>query len=426
MSASRERAFMLFDQQRYELAERDLRQVLAQDPGDPTAHALLALCLSERERFDEAEAEARIAVGRGPDLGFVHYALSRVLYDRNRLDEAVVAVQEAIRQDPENEAFFTLLGTIHHDERRWQKALEAADQALVLDPEYSHALNLRAMVLRKLGRDREAAETIDGALARDPEGALTHANRGWGELQRGNPAGALESFREALRLDPTLETAREGTVEALKARHAIYRGLLKYFTWMGKLSRRDQWFVLLGGYFAFRGLRSVAAENPALAPFLWPLIGAYILFALMTWIGPAVFDTALRFNRFGRLALSDEERLQSTLVSGALLFAAAATITFFLTGAATAAAGIFTSLLVSMPIAATFRTQRGWPRTVMAWYTIALAVLGAVVILLVARNEWRGSDDGGGLGWGLFFLFLLAAFAAQWIGNWLAGVRPKR
>ncbi|HKA57770.1 MAG TPA: tetratricopeptide repeat protein [Gemmatimonadales bacterium] len=424
MSATRDRAFMLFDQQRYELAERDLRQVLAQDPGDPTAHALLALCLSERERFNEAEAEARVAVGRGPDLAFVHYALSRVLHDRNRLDEATVAVHEAIRQDPENEAFFTLLGTIHYDERRWPQALEAADQALALDPDYSNALNLRALVLRKLGRDREAAETIDGALARDPEGALTHANRGWGELQRGNPAGALESFREALRLDPTLETAREGTVEALKARHAIYRVLLKYFTWMGKLSRRDQWVVLVGGYFAVRGLRSVAAENSALAPILWPLIGAYVLFALMTWIGPAVFDTTLRFNRFGRLALSDEERLQSTLVSSALLFAAAATIVFLVTGAATAAAGIFTSLLVSIPIAATFRTQRGWPRTAMMWYTIGLAVLGAVVILLVAWSEWRGSNDD--LGWGLFFLFLFAAFAAQWIGNWLAGVRPKR
>lgn len=415
---------MLFDQQRYELAERDLLQVLAQDPGDATAHGLLALCLSERERFNEAEAEARIAVSHGPDVGFVHYALSRVLYDRNRLDEAAVAVQEAIRLDPENEAFFTLLGSIHHDERRWQQALEAADQALALDPEYSTALNLRAMVLRQLGRDHEAAETIAGALARDPEGALTHANRGWGELKRGNPGGALESFREALRLDPTLETAREGTVEALKARHAIYRVLLKYFTWMGTLSRRDQWFVVLGGYFVIRGLRSVAAGNPELAPFLWPLIGVYVLFALMTWIGPAVFDTTLRFNRFGRLALSDEERLQSTLVSGALLFAAVATITFFLTGADTAVAGIFTSLLLSIPIAATFRTQRGWPRTVMMWYTIGLAVLGAVAILLVARSEWRGSNDE--LGWGLFFLFLIAAFAAQWIGNWLAGVRPKR
>ena len=424
MSVNRERAFVLFDQHRYELAERELRQALAQDPGDPTAHALLALCLSEQERFAEAEAQARSAVGRGPDLGLVHYALARVLYDRNRMDEAATAVEEAIRHEPEEAPYFSLLAAIHHDERRWKKSLEAADQALALDPEHPGALNLRAMVLRKLGRDREAADTIEGALARDPESAVTHANQGWGTLQRGNPAGALESFREALRLDPTLETARLGVIEALKARHAVYRVLLKYFTWMETLTRRGQWLVILGGFFVIRALRRVADTSPGLAPFIWPLIGAYVLFALMTWIGPAVFDTTLRFNRFGRLTLSDAERLQSTLVSAALGFAAVATITFVVTGAETALAGILTSLLVSIPIAATFRTQPGWPRKTMVWYTVALAALGATVILLVAREEWRGREAS--LGWGLFVLFLLAAIAAQWIGNWLVGVRPKR
>jgi len=408
----------------YELAERELRQALAQDPGDPTAHALLALCLSEQERFDHAEAEAKIAVGRGSELGLVHYALARVLYDRNRLDEAADALQDAIRREPEQASYFSLLAAIHYDQRRWKDALTAADQGLALDPEHPGALNLRAMALRQLGRDREAAEALEGALAKDPERALTHANRGWTVLHQGDPAGALESFREALRLDPTLETARLGVVEALKARHAVYRVLLRYFTWMEKLSRRDQWLVLLGGYFGYRWLSRVADASPGLRPIIWPVLGGYILFALMTWIGPAVFDTTLRFNRFGRLTLSDDERLQSTLISLALGVAAVATILFILTGAETALAGLLTSLFVSMPLAATFRAQPGWPRATMAWYTSVLAALGVIVMLLVARDESRGVD--GGPGWGLFIFFLLAAFAAQWVGNWLAGVRPKR
>lgn len=424
MSANRERAFLLFDQGRYQLAERELRHALTQDPGDPTAHALLALCLSEQERFDQAEAEARLAVAHGGELGLVHYALARVLYDRNRYDEAKDVLQVAIRHEPEHPLYFSLLSALHYEERRWKEALEAADQALTLDPEETGALNMRAMALRQLGRDQEAAETLEGALAKDPERAISHANRGWTLLRDGNTAAALESFREALRLDPSLETARSGVVEALKARHAVYRVLLQYFTWMGKLTSRDQWLVLIGGYFGYRFLMRVADASPALRPVIWPVLGAYILFALMTWIGPAVFDTTLRFNRFGRLALSDAERLQSTLVSMALGFAAVATITFILTGADTALAGVLTSLFVSVPIAATFRSQPGWPRKTMAWYTGALAVLGALVILLVARDESRGVD--GGQGWGLFLVFLVAAIAAQWVGNWLIGVRPKR
>jgi tetratricopeptide (TPR) repeat protein len=424
MSVNRERAFVLFDQGRFELAERELRQALAHDPGDPTAHALLALCLSEEERFNEAEAEARMAVGRGSELGLVHYALARVLYDRNRLTEAAAALQEAIRREPEQASYFALLAAIHYDERRWKEALAAADQGLALDAEHPGALNLRAMALRQLGRDREAADALEGALAKDPESALTHANRGWTVLQRGDPARALESFREALRLDPTLETARSGVVEALKARHAVYRVLLRYFTWMEKLSRRDQWLVLVGGYIGYRWLSKVASASPGLRPLIWPVLGVYVLFALMTWIGPAVFDTALRFNRFGRLTLSDDERLQSTLISMALAVAAAATIIYIVTSAETALAGLMTSLFVSMPIAATFRSQLGWPRKTMGWYTSVLAVLGVMVVLLVARDEARGVDSG--LGWSLFIVFLLAAFAAQWVGNWLVGVRPRR
>ena len=424
MSGNRERAFVLFDQRRYDLAERALRQALAEDPGDPTAHALLALCLTEQQRFDQAEAEARIAIGRGGEQGMVHYALARVLYDRNRLDEAGDAVSDAIRRDPESPDYFSLSSAIHYDLRRWQDALGAADQALELDPEHSGALNLRAMALRQLGHHAAAADTIEGALAKDPENALTHANRGWMLLRRGDTTAALESFREALRLDPTLETARSGIVEGLKARHAIYRLLLRYFMWMDTLTAGRQWLVIIGGYVVFRGLGRAAKEMPSLAPVIWPLAGLYALFALMTWIGPAVFDTTLRFNRFGRLALSDDERLQSTLVSAALGFAAVSTVTFVLTGAETAAAGILWSLLLSMPIAATFRCQPGWPRRTMAWYTGGLAAVGMIGLLLVARDEMRGIN--GGVGWGLMVLFALAAVAAQWVGNYLIQKRPTR
>ena len=55
------------------------------------------------------------------------------------------------------------------------------------------------------------------ALGRNPENAHTNANQGWSLLHGGQPGKALEHFREALRLDPDLEFARAGMVEALKA-----------------------------------------------------------------------------------------------------------------------------------------------------------------------------------------------------------------
>ena len=66
------------------------------------------------------------------------------------------------------------------------------------------------MALVRLGRRDEAGATLEAALARDPENAVTHANQGWARLHAGDFRGALEHFREALRLNPSLEWARAG------------------------------------------------------------------------------------------------------------------------------------------------------------------------------------------------------------------------
>ena len=62
-----------------------------------------------------------------------------------------------------------------------------------------------------------------------------------GVLHQAQPKAALEHFREALRLDPNLQYAQAGIVEALKARNPIYRWMLGYFLWMGRLSDRAKW-----------------------------------------------------------------------------------------------------------------------------------------------------------------------------------------
>ena len=62
MSPHIERALLLFQQSRTELAENELRQALGSDPDDSFAHALLALCLAKRKQFKEATTEAEQAV----------------------------------------------------------------------------------------------------------------------------------------------------------------------------------------------------------------------------------------------------------------------------------------------------------------------------------------------------------------------------
>ncbi len=57
-----QRARMLIEQSRVDMAEREIRGALAEEPDNAEAHALLGVCLVDMQKFDEARREAEMAV----------------------------------------------------------------------------------------------------------------------------------------------------------------------------------------------------------------------------------------------------------------------------------------------------------------------------------------------------------------------------
>ena len=233
-----QRAMLLAEQGRHQMAEKELRQHLAANPQDGFGQALLSLSLLEQERRDEAERAAREAIGLAPDMAFSHYTLARVLTDRNRLDDASAVIQEASRLDPEDADYHAMRAAIEFSRENWKGALEAADTGLQFDAEHVTCNNFRAMALVKLGRKADAGVTMGSTLARNPENSMSHANQGWTLLEQGQRKEAMTHFRESLRIDPEQEWAKAGLVEAIKAGNPIYAVFLKYLLWMQKLSPR--------------------------------------------------------------------------------------------------------------------------------------------------------------------------------------------
>jgi hypothetical protein len=298
-----------------------------------------------------------------------------------------------------------------------------AEEGLALDPEHAGCTNLRAMALVKLGRTAEAGDTIDAALARVPETSATHANRGWTLLEQGKADAALGHFREALRLDPENEWARRGIVEALKAHNPVYAVMLRYFLWMSRLSRGAQWGVIVGGYFLNRMLTGAAAGNPDLAPWVLPFRIVYVAFVLLTWTAEPLFNLLLRLNRFGRLALSREQIVESNWIGGVILLALLSLGACVVQGFDSPflmAAMVFGFLII--PVAGTFKTSLGWPRNVMWAYTVVLAALGLVSLFTAfATSAGRQSGE-----WAFFGLFMLGVIVAPWLANYLIMQRPRR
>ena len=315
------RAELLFHQSRFDLAEEQLRLALADDPDYAAAHGLLALCLLQKQNAEDATTEALRAVELAPEMPFSFYVLALVFLRRNRLEDAENAAKRAIELNPYDADLHQILGGVYMALRRWPAALERADEGLRLDAEHIGCSNLRAMALVKLGRKNEAEKVVEGVLSRDPEDAFSHANQGWTALHQNDPRKALVHFREALRLDPTLEFAQAGMVEALKARHLVYRLMLRWFLWMSTLGRKWQWAMVLALFFGTRMIGDAAVRNPDLGPILWPVWGLLIGFCLMSWLADPLFNLMLRLNRFGRHILN-REQIWAANATGICLLAA--------------------------------------------------------------------------------------------------------
>ncbi len=409
MSDRIQRALLLLGRSRYDLAAREVRAELAEDPENSAAHAILALILSDKGKPAEALKAAQRAVSLGPELPFCHFAMSLVLEAQEKHAAAVGAVCEAIRLDPEDADYHGQLASIRLGQEKWKSALRSAENGLRLDPEHTDCLNYRAMALMRLGRKEEADEAARSALAGAPDDAELHATRGWTLLDASRHKQAIESFREALRLDPESERARRGIIAALKARNPAYRLLLRYLLWMSRLSGKARWAFIIGLYLGARALRYTALKRPELAPYVWPLLGAYVLFVFVSWVGEPLSNLVLMTNRLGRLALSRRERVAAFGLGACLLVAAAGfgaglvldEILLLLAGG--------WGLTMSIPTAGSLGCAPGRSRKILLAYAAGLAVVGLATIGLTTINS--------PLTFPLMMVYLFGWLGFSWVAN---------
>lgn len=417
MSSEIQRALLLMEVERFDEAAAALRRCLSEDPNDAFVHAQLAYCLNARKQFEPATRHAEQAVGLAPDADFSHRVLGYVLACRNRFPEALAAADAAIECDPEEATNYSLRATIRMHQEQWSAALADTESALSIDPEDTDALNMRAQCLMRLGRRAEAARSVETALRRQPDSAETHATHGWTLLENGEPAKAMEHFREALRLEPELDYARRGIIQAMKARHFIYRMFLGYIFWMMRLSPRARWGVVIGGLFFIQMIDVVTEAIPALAPVGFPLIVAYAVFAIMTWLAQPMFDLLLRTSRFGRLALSRDETRGANLFGIWLLVVIGLLIAAFFTADVRLMSFAFRAGLLLVPMSAIFRISDLRGRWIMVATTAGLGLLA----LLRSLNVWFADGDliTNRLGQAAATLFILGFLGSQFLASYL-------
>ena len=408
-----EHVFELIAEQRFGEAAERLGELLADEPGNAAGFALRALCLAQLGEWPGALESGRRGVAVEPEMAFAQWALAHVLTDRHDFRAALGHAREAVRLDPEEADHHALVARVEAATGRWDEALRSAEAALAIERAHPTALRVRALVLQQRGRADEADSTFLNALIENPDDSFAYAGRGWSMLRTGgDSASAVEHFQQALRLSPDSVWAREGLVTALKARNPVYRVMLRYFFWLSALTPRGRVMIVLGGLIAYNVLRRLAAAQPALVPLIWPLLGLYLVFLLLSWTAEPIFDSLLRLDPVGKAALTRDRVSASNWVIGTIAAALLLALSSLAVGAGVLPVALIFGFLV-LPVSGIFQCVPGWPRWTMA------AICAAIALLAVA-SPFLGAEGAA--------LALTAAVVliviGTWTNRWLVTVIP--
>lgn len=124
-----------------------------------------------------------------------------------------------LRRDPHNAHALTELGFIEWTEGHLDKALESLQSACHDDPNYDQPHYYLGLIYRKQSRLIAARAEFEAALRLNPKNSKTLGNLAYVFLGLGNLERAERSIREAVRLDPTDQLARETLDNILQLRN---------------------------------------------------------------------------------------------------------------------------------------------------------------------------------------------------------------
>ncbi len=184
--------------------------------------------LAEIERWREAVPLLTKVIAKSPQDFRANCLLSLCHYNLKDFPAALEYAERAIAAEPEEEWGHRLRSVALTEQGRKKEALRAAEEAVRLDPDESFALQTLINALLSCGKNKRAEEIALKMRELFPEMELTFFALGNVYLQRGNTYEAEHCFREALRLNPNSADARNNLgVALLRQNQAADNSLFK-------------------------------------------------------------------------------------------------------------------------------------------------------------------------------------------------------
>ncbi|MDD5758261.1 MAG: YcaO-like family protein [Desulfobulbaceae bacterium] len=147
-----------------------------------------------------------------PEAYYIDFYLGRNLHSLERYDEAMVHLQRALDQSPQEEDIpyiYSYMGSCLKDQGRYQEAIVVLEQGVSYDAERPDLHNMLGVCHYKIDQFQTAIDHFLRAVELSPASAIDYANLGVNYRKLSDIDQAVKYFELALRLDPSIDFARE-------------------------------------------------------------------------------------------------------------------------------------------------------------------------------------------------------------------------
>jgi tetratricopeptide (TPR) repeat protein len=178
----------------YEL--RRLRQKVAAEPDNVAVRLELAQAYREREYHEIALEISRLAVARFPESGEAQLSLVRDLREANLRSDAVAGLEAFLKRHPESTAeHYSWLGILRDESGLWQLGEPAHRKAIELAPDVDYFHNNLGYNLLMQDKNEDAAGEFRQALKLNPGSQMARNNLGLALAHSDAPAQAVANWQ---------------------------------------------------------------------------------------------------------------------------------------------------------------------------------------------------------------------------------------
>jgi arylsulfatase A-like enzyme/tetratricopeptide (TPR) repeat protein len=189
-------------------ATAKLEGVLKEDPKNPQARSLLAMCYEKTERNAEAKAILDGVLKDDPENLRGLIAMAGLLGKEGRTEEMVAVCKRALAKDDRNAQAYALLADAYMGANDYAAALPCLQKAVEIQAKLTrNRINLAACLIG-LRRFDEAEGELKGILSTHPKCPLAHFNLGLLYEEEARLREAREAYTTEIELNPNIVPAR--------------------------------------------------------------------------------------------------------------------------------------------------------------------------------------------------------------------------